>query len=122
MTVGPLSNLLRERPIVITGVGCSSAAGNSVASLWDAAMDGKSLATWREFQIAGCMQRFAVSAAPELDATDPDLHSVRRMDRCVQLAWLSAREAWSQSGLDGISSRAKIGVIVGSSRGPDRKS
>ena len=88
MRGNPLSSLLLENPILVTGTGCVSAAGDSVAGLWDAAMAGRSTAAWREFRIAGKAQRFAVSTAPEANATDPDFRPVRRMDRCVQLAWL----------------------------------
>lgn len=118
MTGHRLANLIRENPIVVTGTGCLSAAGSSVNGLWDAALAGKSLAGWREFQIAGEPQQFAVSTAPDLEGGDPALHPVRRMDRSVQLAWLAARQAWLQSGLESLASRAGIGLMVGSSRGP----
>jgi 3-oxoacyl-(acyl-carrier-protein) synthase len=113
-----LTNLLRENPLLITGAGCISGAGVSVTALWNAASVGKSLAAWREFKIAGEAQRFAVSAAPEIDTGDPALHPVRRMDRCVQLAWLAARQAWLQSGLASTPTTKNIGLMVGSSRGP----
>jgi len=103
---------------MVTGTGSISAAGSSVAGLWDSAMAGKSLAAWREFQIAGTVQSFAVSTAPAMDANDPGLHAVRRKDRCVQLAWLAARQAWFQSGLEDAPSRTGVGLMVGSSRGP----
>jgi 3-oxoacyl-(acyl-carrier-protein) synthase len=118
MSGNSLSNLLRENPILVTGTGCVSAAGNSVAELWSSAIAGKSLADWREFRIAGRTQPFAVSAAPEIDANDPALHPVRRSARCVQLAWQAARQAWLQSGLGDVPARANIGLMVGSSRGP----
>lgn len=118
MTDDRLSNLLRHCPIMVTGSGCVSVAGNSTARLWDAALTGKSLAAWREFKIAGELQRFAVSTAPEIDASDPTLHPVRRMDRCVQLARLAAGQAWLQSGLASTPTTKNIGLMVGSSRGP----
>jgi 3-oxoacyl-(acyl-carrier-protein) synthase len=118
MSGNRLSNLLRENPILVTGTGCASAAGYSVAELWTSAIAGKSLAAWREFQIAGRAQPFAVSTAPEIDANDPALHPVRRSARCVQLAWLAAQQAWLQSGLGDVPTRADIGLMVGSSRGP----
>jgi 3-oxoacyl-[acyl-carrier-protein] synthase II len=48
----------------------------------------------------------------------PELHPVRRLDRCVQLAWIAARQAWQQAGLENVASRAEIGLMIGSSRGP----
>jgi 3-oxoacyl-[acyl-carrier-protein] synthase II len=118
MSGNRLSNVLRENPILVTGTGCVSVAGNSMAELWTSAIAGKSLAAWREFQIAGRAQPFAVSTAPEIDANDPALHPVRRSARCVQLAWLAARQAWLQSRLDDVPARANIGLMAGSSRGP----
>jgi 3-oxoacyl-(acyl-carrier-protein) synthase len=116
-----LARLLRDNPIVITGAGSISAAGDSVDTLWRAAMAGKSLAGWREFQTGNLTERFAVCAAAELDVTRPELHPVRKMDRCVQLAWLAANQAWNQSQLAGAYPPERIGVMVGSSRGPFSK-
>lgn len=112
-----LAQLLRDNPLVITGTGAFSAAGDSVAALWQAAEAGHSLATWREFEDT----RFAVCSARELDPSRPELHPVRKMDRCVQMALLAATQAWEHARMPGAYSPERIGIMVGSSRGPISK-
>lgn len=120
MSASILANLLRENPIAITGMGCVSAAGNSVEQLWDAAIAGESLAAWRDFGPEH-RSKFAVCSAPELKTSITDLNPVRKMDRVVQLAWPSAHQAWRQARLDEMISTERIGIVVGSSRGPLNK-
>ncbi len=116
-----LARLLHDNPVVITGMGAFSAAGDSVDTLWHAALTGQGLASQREFVMGAEKQPFVVCCAPELDATRPDLHPVRKMDRCVQMSLLAANQAWSQAGLQGAYPANRMGVIVGSSRGPFSK-
>lgn len=112
-----LTNLLRDNPIVVTGMGCTSAAGNSVEALWQAALAGRGLASWKEFSVAnGEAVRFAVCSAPEIDSSI--LHAARKADRCAQLAIVAANQACEQAGLNGTYLRERIGVMLGSSRGP----
>jgi 3-oxoacyl-(acyl-carrier-protein) synthase len=118
MMPSPLASLLRDNPIVVTGMGAYSAAGDSVDALWRAAMAGRGLAARREFPMAGQSQHFAVCSAPSIDTSAPKLHSVRKADRSAHMALLAAGQAWNQSGLDGAHSPQRIGVILGSSRGP----
>ena len=113
-----LNNLLRDNPIVVTGMGCFSAAGGSVAALWEAAVAGRSTAAWREFEMGTECSRFAVCSAPEPDVSQPELHPVRKMDRGAQMAWLAANQAWKQAQLTGAYPPAQIGMATGSSRGP----
>lgn len=118
MTAAPLPTLLRDNPVVVTGLGCLSAAGGTVDALWDAAASGRSLAAWREFEVAGGLSRFAVCSAPELDPSRPELRALRKADRCVQMAWLAASDACHQAQLTGAYPPARLGLVVGSSRGP----
>jgi 3-oxoacyl-[acyl-carrier-protein] synthase II len=120
MSASILANLLRENPIAITGMGCVSAAGNSVEDLWDAAIAGESLAAWRDFGPEH-QSKFAVCSAPDLKASGAEMNPVRKMDRVVQLAWPAAQQAWRQARLDEINSTERIGIVVGSSRGPLNK-
>ncbi|PZR73496.1 MAG: hypothetical protein DLM52_10980 [Chthoniobacterales bacterium] len=89
-----IAHLLREKPIVVTGMGSFSAAGESVEALWQRAFAGRGLAAWQEFVSDQGSFRFAVCAAPEVDVSRPELRSVRKLDRCVQMAWMAANEAW----------------------------
>jgi 3-oxoacyl-(acyl-carrier-protein) synthase len=118
MSTSILANLLRDNPIVVTGAGSFSAAGDSVDALWTAAIAGRSLAAWREFEFEAERVRFAVCSAPELEASMPELHPVRKMDRCVQMAWLAANQALNQARLTNAYPPERIGIVVGSSRGP----
>lgn len=113
-----LSHLLRDNPLVVTGAGSFSAAGDSVDALWSAAIAGQSLAAWREFELETERARFAVCSAPELNASWPELDAVRKMDRCAQMAWLAARQASKQARLADAYPPARVGIAVGSSRGP----
>lgn len=116
-----LARLIRDHPIVITGTGSFSAAGDSVESLWRAAVAGRSLAVCRPFPMGNASEEFAVCSAPELDVHRSELQALRKTDRCVQLAWLAANQAWQQAQLDNVYAPERIGVMVGSSRGPSNK-
>jgi 3-oxoacyl-(acyl-carrier-protein) synthase len=113
-----ITNLLREKPIVVTGMGSFSSAGNSVDALWRAAIAGQSLAAWRNFENGEKESRFPVCSAPEIDVSAPELRSVRKLDRSVQMAWLAAKQALEQSRLTNNYAPERIGVMIGSSRGP----
>ena len=118
MTSSILNHLLHENPIVMTGQGCFGAAGGNVEALWAAALAGQSTAAWREFEMEQQRGQFAVCSAAELDATCPELHPVRKLDRCVQMAWLAANQAWQQARFTDAYPPARVGIMVGSSRGP----
>lgn len=113
-----IANLLRQNPIVVTGMGSFSSSGDSVEALWKGAIAGRSLAAWRNFENGGDRSRFAVCSAPELDVSRPELRSVRKLDRCVQMAWVAANQAWEQARLANAYIPERIGVMMGSSRGP----
>src|SRR5437868_7075750 len=113
-----IANLLREKPIVVTGMGSFSSAGDSVEALWRSATAGRSLAAWRNFGNGDGNSCFAVCSAPEIDNSRSELRSVRKLDRSVQMAWLAANQAWEQAGLANIYAPERIGVMIGSSRGP----
>jgi 3-oxoacyl-(acyl-carrier-protein) synthase len=116
-----LPNLLQNNPLAVTGMGCFSAAGDSVEALWQSAMDGRSLASWREFFIAGQSQRLPVCTAPPVDTSLPELRAARKSDRCAQMALHAATQAWKQSGLNDAYAPERMGVVVGTSRGPIEK-
>jgi len=113
-----LTQLLRDNPIVVTGLGSYSAAGDTVQALWNAVMAGQSLAAWREFSIAQQPQRFAVCSAPPLEATAPEMRLARKADRCTRMALHAANLAWQQAAIGHAYAPERMGVIIGSSRGP----
>jgi len=117
-----LTNLLRDNPLVVTGMGCHSVAGDSVDALWKAALAARGLAAWREFSVANqAPQRFAVCSAPPVDISMSELRSARKSDRCAQMALHAANQAWKQAGLNDAYAPARIGVMIGTSRGPLEK-
>jgi len=110
-TASVLSSLLRENPVVITGLGVFSAAGTTVGELWTSALQGRCPAQWRRY----ARGQFAVCAAPDI----PPQPVVAKMDRSAQLAAAAAQQAWNDAGLSRCAPPAcRIGVIVGTSRGP----
>lgn len=113
-----LARLLRETPVMVTGYGTVSAAGLSVADLWQRLEQGTSPAVAREFDFGVAPRSVAVCAAPAFDLHDPDLRPVRRMDRSAHLAWLAAQQALRGAGLDRGRDGLSMGIVVGSSRGP----
>ena len=113
-----LTQLLRDNPIVVTGMGGISAAGDSAAALWEAAVAGRGTAAWREFEMGTQSARFAVCGAPDLEFLGPESRPARKMDRAAQMACLVAHQAWQQAHLAGAYRAEQMGVIAGSSRGP----
>lgn len=95
-----LRDLLKDTPLVITGCGVISAAGESVEELWDSVVAGRSPALWRQFEVGGGVRNFAICAAPRWDTGEPELQPVRHMDRSAELAWLAAAQAWRSAHLD----------------------
>ena len=88
------------RRVAITGIGAISCAGNDVASLWDAVVNGKCG--------LGKVERFDLSAyrtriAGEVKNFDPTLYmsekEARRMDDFALYAVAAADEAMKNAGL-----------------------
>jgi 3-oxoacyl-(acyl-carrier-protein) synthase len=113
-----IANLLREKAIVVTGMGSFSVAGDSVEALWKKAVAGRSLAAWRNFTNGNGNSCFAVCSAPAVDVSRPELRSVRKLDRSVQMAWLAANQALEEARLANVYAPERIGIMIGSSRGP----
>jgi 3-oxoacyl-[acyl-carrier-protein] synthase II len=98
-------------PIVITGLGALSAAGSDAESLWASVLAGKSFAA-RE-------KNFTVCRAPNIERPLPKL--LRSADRAAQLAFVAAEEAWNQAGAGLPENPERIGLAIGTSRGPIEK-
>ena len=112
-----LARRLRDTPVVVTGVGAVSAAGESLASHWEAVVGANVRACWRDFEWGGSRHRVAVCPAPRFDGAERGLRNFSRLDRCTQLAWVAARAAWRTAGLESWSDRSRIGLMFGTSRG-----
>ena len=118
MASSRLSTLLRENPIVITGIGAFSAGGETADQLWQTAVNGQSTATAFPLESGAPRSTFPAYRAPELDVSRDGLRRLKRLDRAVQMAWVAADEALRQAGLEEVYSPERVGVVVGTARGP----
>jgi 3-oxoacyl-[acyl-carrier-protein] synthase II len=118
--VCPALNLMNERRVVITGIGCLSPLGNDLASTWDGLKNGRSgIAqisnldlTPFDCKIAGEVKNFS---ADDYFNVPKD---ARRADRYVQFAVAAAKMAMQDSGVDvSTLNPRRFGVMVGSGIG-----
>lgn len=113
-----LARLLKECPVVVTGLGAVSAAGEGREALWAAATAAHSLATRIRFPTGD----FCGCAVPEKEKRKWPTPLLRKADRAAQWAVVAAEEAWQQAGLGGhTATRERLGIMAGTSRGPVEK-
>jgi 3-oxoacyl-[acyl-carrier-protein] synthase II len=115
--------------VVVTGLGAVTSVGLDQPSTWAALVAGRSglgpltafdpVATGLAVRAAGQIRDFDASTAL-------DRRQSRRMDRCMQLAMVAAREALADAALvdperaalaDGVADPDRVGVFVGSGVG-----
>ncbi len=106
--------------VVVTGLGVISPLGNEIASFWQAMKDGKSgIGMLSNFDASSFDSRIA----GEVKIFEPSLYGIsmkdtKRMDRFVQFAVASTKQALLDSGIDlGKTDLNRIGVVVGSGIG-----
>ncbi|MFZ2937339.1 MAG: beta-ketoacyl-ACP synthase II [Candidatus Omnitrophota bacterium] len=106
--------------VVVTGLGVISPLGNDIASFWQAMKDGKSgIGMLSNFDASSFDSRIA----GEVKIFEPSLYGIsmkdtKRMDRFVQFAVASTKQALLDSGIDlGKTDLNRIGVVVGSGIG-----
>jgi len=111
---------MEKHRVVVTGLGAISAIGNDVPSFWQALKEGKSgVGPLKTFDCS----KFDSRIAGEVKGFDPALYGlsskdVKRMDKFVQYAVASAKQAVHSSGLDlKKEDRNRIGVLIGSGIG-----
>ncbi|MFH1066428.1 MAG: beta-ketoacyl-ACP synthase II [bacterium] len=111
---------MRNRRIVVTGIGVVTPIGSALPEFWDNLVAGKSG--------VGTVTRFDVSAydtkiAGEVKNFEPAVHfknpkDARRTDRFAQLAMAAAKTACRDAGLpDAAPNLERVGVLVGSGIG-----
>lgn len=112
-----------KRRVVVTGLGLISPVGNSVQDGWSSIINGQSgidtIADWTDPRWAG--EPMGVTIGGAVKNFDPEAYiepkkDVRRMDRVIQFAMASGRQAWEHSGLPRQLDEAtgdQAGVIVG---------
>jgi 3-oxoacyl-[acyl-carrier-protein] synthase II len=109
----------RERRVVVTGLGCVSPVGNSVADAWNALIEGKSgIATVTKFDASALSTRFAGEVKGFNVEDYMPGKEARHMDTFIHFGMAAGIQAVKDSGLQVTEENAeRIGVIVGSGIG-----
>lgn len=110
---------MSKRRVVITGLGCITALGETVEKLFTALCEGKSgISAIESFDVSEFPVRFG-GEVKTFKATDYiDHRESKRMDRFTQFAYSAAKQAVEDSGLDfSKEDLFRIGVIVGTGIG-----
>jgi 3-oxoacyl-[acyl-carrier-protein] synthase II len=116
-----MSDRSRERRrIVVTGLGAVTPLGGDVPSTWEGALAGRSgVGPVTRFDAGARPVRIAAEVRAPLDPSGIPPKDLRRLDRCVWLAAVAAREALRDAGLggEGEAPRDRFGVAIGSGIG-----
>jgi 3-oxoacyl-[acyl-carrier-protein] synthase II len=109
----------QQRRVVITGLGCISPIGNSVADAWDALVKGTSgIATITKFDASSYSTRFAGEVKGfQVEEYIPGKEA-RHMDTFIHYGMAAGIQAMQDCGLEVTEANAdRIGVLVGSGIG-----
>jgi 3-oxoacyl-[acyl-carrier-protein] synthase II len=114
--------MLRNDPIVVTGLGATTPLGGDVKSFWTGLLEGRSGvaalgADWPADLTVRIAARMAVDPTEVISRVQ-----ARRLDRSEQAAIVAAREAWADAGFSGKAAEAgleptRVAVIVGTGIG-----
>ncbi len=110
---------MKQRRVVITGLGCITALSETVEGLFTALCEGKSgVSSIESFDTSAYPVRFAGEIRQFDAAKYIDQRETKRMDRFTQYAVASAKQAIEDSGLDFTKVDVfRTGVIVGTGIG-----
>jgi len=109
----------RERRVVITGLGCISPVGNTIADAWGAVKEGKSgIATITKFDATPFTTHFAGEVKGFNIEDYIPAKEARHMDTFIHFGMAAGMQAMQDSGLVVTEENAdRIGVIIGSGIG-----
>ena len=109
----------RERRVVITGLGCISPVGNTVADAWNAVISGKSgIAAITKFDASAFSTHFAGEVKGFNVEDYMPAKDARHMDTFIHYGMAAGIQAMQDSGLEVTDENAeRIGVIIGSGIG-----
>ncbi|SDY15264.1 3-oxoacyl-[acyl-carrier-protein] synthase II [Collimonas sp. OK242] len=109
----------RERRVVITGLGCISPVGNTIADAWSAIISGKSgIAAITKFDATAFSTRFAGEVKGFNIEDYIPAKEARHMDTFIHYGMAAGMQAMQDSGLEVTETNAeRIGVIIGSGIG-----
>jgi 3-oxoacyl-[acyl-carrier-protein] synthase II len=107
-----------SRRVVVTGLGAVTPLGRHIDTTWRRLLEGEgACGPITAFPTDDQPVRIACEV-PDFDAGEwADRRSVRRMDRFAQFALAAARMAESDSGLDVLAERDRIGASIGTAQG-----
>jgi len=110
---------VKRQPVVVTGMGCVTPLGDTVASTWEAAIAGRSgVGPITRFDASDYPVRFAAECSQSLDLGDLSTKEARRLDRVVALSLAAAREATVAADIASTpATRDRMGVAIGSGIG-----
>lgn len=115
-----LQRLLKDNPIVITGVGAITAAGPSADALWQRVCASLSPAVWLPFPRRAGAKPFAGCVATLPPERPPAW--ARKLDRSARLALVAAQEAWQHAQLNTRpATPERVGIVAATSRGTVEK-
>ncbi|MEY9877816.1 3-oxoacyl-[acyl-carrier-protein] synthase II [Streptacidiphilus sp. MAP12-33] len=102
--------------VAITGMGASTPLGGDVASTWAAMLEGRSgVAVLQEEWARELPVRLAARLAVDPAQVLPRVEA-RKLDRCEQLALVTAREAWADAGRPEVAPE-RLAVVIGTGTG-----
>ncbi len=105
---------MEHEPIVVTGAGCVSALGHSVAAFWSALQDGRCGLGKLDESARSDLKVSIVGAIPVPDPRHMlDNRLLPTLDRFSVLGIVAARQALAQSGLSLENSGHRTGCVVG---------
>ncbi|MEU9148861.1 beta-ketoacyl-[acyl-carrier-protein] synthase family protein [Streptomyces sp. NPDC048349] len=107
---------VRDKDVLITGLGATTPLGGDVATTWQAMLRGESGIRAIEEDWAAALP---VRIAGRLRQEPGDLLDrvqARRMDRCEQIALLAAREAWADAERPDVEPE-RLAVVIGTGTG-----
>jgi 3-oxoacyl-[acyl-carrier-protein] synthase II len=109
----------RERRVVVTGLGCVSPIGNTIADAWGALIEGKSgIAMVTKFDASALSTRFAGEVKGFNVEDYLPGKEARHMDTFIHYGMAAGIQAVQDSGLQATEENAdRIGIIVGSGIG-----
>ncbi|WP_338764387.1 beta-ketoacyl-ACP synthase II [Massilia sp. METH4] len=109
----------KNRRVVVTGLGCVSPIGNTIAEAWNAIVEGKSgIANITKFDASAFSTRFAGEVKNFSVGDYLDVKEARHMDTFIHYGMAAGIQAIQDSGLVVTEENAdRIGVIIGSGIG-----
>ncbi|MEP7333303.1 MAG: beta-ketoacyl synthase N-terminal-like domain-containing protein, partial [Terracoccus sp.] len=109
---------LRDRRVVVTGLGATTPVGGTVPQTWEAILAGQSGARPMEYDWVSKYELPVTFAATIKVPPGEVLTKVetRRLDPSSQYALIASREAWADAGAPDVDPE-RLGVVIGSGIG-----